>query len=83
MLPPNYSHHIDSIEPIRVYHSKDYDESSMFEAVVRINLRSKDEALEWLKDFTANSFTDWRVRRCFAGNTKFIVFKVGFITNLM
>lgn len=76
MLPPNYFHHVVSIEPIRVYHAKEYDESSMFMAVVRVDLRTKDEALKWVKDYTENSCTDWRVRRCFKENTKFLIYKV-------
>ncbi|KAK3921595.1 Protein FAR1-RELATED SEQUENCE 2 [Frankliniella fusca] len=78
MLSPKYSHHITEIEPIKVYHTKDYDESLMFMAVIRVNLRSKDEALEWLTDFTVNTSTDWRVRRVFAENTKCIIFRKGY-----
>ncbi|KAK3919774.1 hypothetical protein KUF71_008901, partial [Frankliniella fusca] len=35
MLPLKYSHHITEIEPIKVYHTKDYDESLMFMAGIR------------------------------------------------
>ncbi|KAK3910156.1 Serine/threonine-protein kinase ATR [Frankliniella fusca] len=78
LLPPNYSYHITSIEPLKVYHSQDYDESYMFMAEVRANIKSKVEALEWLKDYTTNTSTDWRVRRNFSENTKCIIFKKGY-----
>lgn len=79
ILPPNYSHKIVSVEPLRPYHKMTtYDESEMLTAEVRVNLKSKEEALKWLEDFKKSSFTDWRVRRNFKENTKCIIYKKGF-----
>lgn len=77
MLPPNYTHKIESLEPMQPYHKNaEYDQSEMLTATVRLNLRSKEEALQWLQDYQNSSLTDWRVRKCFPENTDFVIFKV-------
>ncbi|KAK3916869.1 Hemoglobin subunit beta [Frankliniella fusca] len=78
-LPANFDHKIESLEPLKPYHKNpEYDQSEMFSATLRVNIRSKQEALQWLEDFQGTSLSDWRVRKCFPENTKFLIFKKGY-----
>lgn len=78
ILPSHYDHKIISVEPLKPYHKNTYDQSEMVHAEVRVNLRSKEAALEWLEDFKQASFTDWRVRRVFPEDSKCLIFKKSF-----
>ncbi|KAJ1518955.1 hypothetical protein ONE63_011443 [Megalurothrips usitatus] len=73
---------IVSVEPLKPYHKQtDYDQSEMFTATIRVNLRDKEEACQWLSDFKESSFSDWRVRRCYPENTKCLIWKKGYRCN--
>ncbi len=75
-LPVNYDYHIVSVEPYQKQPNDLFDQSSMFTAEVRVNLKSKSEALQWLDDYKTSSYTDWNVRRTYPMDTKCIIFKV-------
>ncbi|KAJ1528133.1 hypothetical protein ONE63_008047 [Megalurothrips usitatus] len=53
----------------------------MFTATIRVNLRDKEKACQWLSDFKESSFSDWRVRRCYPENTKCLIWKKGYRCN--
>lgn len=78
ILPRGYDHKIVAVEPMMPYHKNSdcYDQSEMFTATLRVNLRNKEEACQWVENFKESSFSDWRVRRTHSENTRCIIFKV-------
>jgi len=48
----------------------------MYEAIVRLNISSKEEALKWLSDYQDSSLTDWRIRRTFKENSMKLTYRV-------
>jgi len=80
MLPSQYEYSIEEVEPVHPYHQQeDYDQTEMLTATIRLNIKTKEGALQWLENFKTSSSTDWRVRRTYAENTKCLVFKVHFL----
>ncbi|KAK3932908.1 Hydroxylamine reductase [Frankliniella fusca] len=72
-LPPDYSHEVLSVIPMHIYRDECHD--AMYEAIIRVNISTREEALRWLADYQDCSFTDWRVRRTFKENSNKIIFK--------
>lgn len=73
LLPVEYSHIIEAVQP----------QDGGFTAVVRLPLREKEDAKEWLRHFQASSFTDFRVMKTFP-NVKLskVLFKVSMFGTL-
>lgn len=77
MLPANYTYNIVSVDPLKPYHkSPQIDQKDMFVSEVRTTLKTKEDALTWVKDFASASSTDWRVRFTFKENSRCLIFKV-------
>lgn len=63
---------VDDMQPIYQNSKK----LPTFNAVIRVNIRSKAEALEWLENYQAASYTDWRTAKTFKEHTKYLTYKV-------
>lgn len=50
-----------------------------FTAEIRLNIRTKEDALEWLEHYKASSYTDWRSAKTFKESTSLLKFKVHFV----
>ncbi|KAK3916852.1 Uracil phosphoribosyltransferase, partial [Frankliniella fusca] len=74
-IPMNYNYKILSVDPMNVYKSESVDQTEMFQAILRLDIRNKEDALEWLQNYQSSSFTDWRVRRTHHDNTNKLIFK--------
>ncbi|KAE8740735.1 hypothetical protein FOCC_FOCC013755 [Frankliniella occidentalis] len=76
---PEYEHFVVALDQAHPYPKiVSMNRGEMCTALLRVNLRSKEEALQWLADYQTSSSTDWRVRRTFEENTPCIIFKKEF-----
>lgn len=67
MLPKSWEYHISSFEKL--------PDPNKFKAEIRTNMKTKEDALQWLRDFEAITGTNFRVTKTFKENSFRIVFK--------
>ena len=76
LCPKDYSHLVCSFEPCGDISGGFKTAVQRFKSVLRMNLTTKEEVMQWLKDFQASSGITWKTARTFPNIGKPVKFKV-------